>query len=246
VGLNLAKGSYVCFLDSDDYWHPEFLERCVQEIEHSKKDLAFVYVNTVHVENGNIIGLAKKSKRNESHILPSLLVRGRPWDTSACLWNKEVLDKCDGWISTRNWEDYAFDVSAALVNNGIYAINEPFLYYETAGKYKLSEQDEAVMQSEKSKAIAYISGKLKNSIFYKDEFLKNRVALMIINNTISLLKLKPLQKKHINSNYENLKDWKSYYFVSLFKLLTRVHVKTGLRLLRRLRRKMQKNQYGVI
>lgn len=32
-GLKLAEGEFVAFLDADDYWHPEFLQRCLDFLE---------------------------------------------------------------------------------------------------------------------------------------------------------------------------------------------------------------------
>jgi len=236
-----AKGCYVCFLDSDDYWHPEFLERCTKTIERSKEEVAFVYVSTVYVKNGTDLGLAHKSKRSECAILPNILIRGRPWDTAACLWDKKVLDKHEGWIFTRNWEDYAFDISAALINNRILAINEPLLYVETGGDNRLSEQDRSIIETEKSKSLANISLNLRNSEYHSNSVIKNRVVLHLVNNTIALLDLKGIEQKYIDANIKSLKLWKPFVFVIFIKLLTWIPIKFGLPLLRRTKMNVQKN-----
>ncbi|WP_262496528.1 glycosyltransferase family 2 protein [Confluentibacter flavum] len=243
VGLKLAKGDYVCFLDSDDYWHPKFLERCVEVIEQSGTEVAFVYVKTIHVKNGVELGKANKSKISESTILPNLLIRGRPWDTPACLWDKHVLNKHEGWINTRNWEDYAFDICAALNNNTIIAINEHLLYVDTEGDHKLSEQNKNIIETEKSKSLAFISQTLKNSMYFDDDLIRNQVTLHLINNTIALLILNGNKKKYINANIKSLKAWNSPIFVILISVLTKLPVKIGLVLLRRIRIKFQNHNH---
>lgn len=43
LGLSHAKGSIIASLDSDDIWHPDFLERCVSKLE--EENLDFVFAN---------------------------------------------------------------------------------------------------------------------------------------------------------------------------------------------------------
>jgi glycosyltransferase involved in cell wall biosynthesis len=52
AGLALAKGSYIATLDSDDYWHSDFIEECITQLLEFELDL--VFANTIIVnENGS-------------------------------------------------------------------------------------------------------------------------------------------------------------------------------------------------
>jgi glycosyltransferase involved in cell wall biosynthesis len=63
AGLNAATGEFVAFLDADDCWQPEFLERCISFLRQHPQAVA---VNT---------GLIIRLHDNTELIQPALLIR---------------------------------------------------------------------------------------------------------------------------------------------------------------------------
>lgn len=47
TGLRHANGHYIASLDSDDTWHPDFLQRCIEKFDN--KNIGFVFANWTQV-----------------------------------------------------------------------------------------------------------------------------------------------------------------------------------------------------
>lgn len=55
MGLKVAKGEYVCFVDSDDYWEPNVLGGLMEQVEKEKLDvLRFDYQNVRVADAGHL------------------------------------------------------------------------------------------------------------------------------------------------------------------------------------------------
>ncbi len=76
TGINYAKGKYIAFLDSDDLWFPQKLEKQV-EILDKNQDISVVYSNIIKIdENNKIIGRGSKGNRFLSgYIFHEVLLR---------------------------------------------------------------------------------------------------------------------------------------------------------------------------
>ena len=158
VGLDYAKGRYIAFLDSDDYWHQDFLQSSIEAIS-SNPELAFVYCNTLAFDNDGT--KVKRSPENfPRQIFPHLLHHKRSWATSACLWSKEAIGSVR-YIDARNWEDYVFDTEVSLKNNQIKFIPKYLCYYDKDGNDKLSNTDFYLRLKEKSYSIIKLFDLLK-------------------------------------------------------------------------------------
>lgn len=73
-GLEEAKGRYIAFVDSDDKWYPEKLERQLDFMENNHK--AFTYTNYEHItEEGEVLSSPKlPDKLNYSGLLKNTAI----------------------------------------------------------------------------------------------------------------------------------------------------------------------------
>lgn len=94
IGLSHAKGKYVIFLDADDYFHKELLERAYYEIEKDSLDL--VLFDAVRVdEHGEEIAkftcVAREEERIKKEFCYSDVKKQLPLRDVTCVtWNKMI------------------------------------------------------------------------------------------------------------------------------------------------------------
>ena len=56
-GIDAATGKYICFLDSDDYWYPEKIEKQIKFIKDN--DYTFIYGSYLYLRDEQIVHTAK-------------------------------------------------------------------------------------------------------------------------------------------------------------------------------------------
>lgn len=137
IGLSNCMGEFVVFLDSDDLLAETYLERQIETMRRLGKP-TFVYCYTKLFNSEGIISDRPVPQILVDRILPDVFLNGRVWCTSACLWNRSVLEQItpfEGFV----WEDYRMDVSAALLDNRIGTTPEYLCLYRVDSEEKLSD-----------------------------------------------------------------------------------------------------------
>jgi glycosyltransferase involved in cell wall biosynthesis len=72
IGINLAKGDFIAFLDSDDYWFPDKVSQQIDFIEHNSLDGAYSIVEVLDID-GHTKNLTKNPDINFSRFIESPL-----------------------------------------------------------------------------------------------------------------------------------------------------------------------------
>ena len=94
-GIKKAQGEYVAFLDSDDLWLPEKLERQIEFMERNS-EIGLLGTGCYEVDSGGKM-IGKKNFPTENNILQKILIKYNPFIQSSVTIKKEILDKVEGY-----------------------------------------------------------------------------------------------------------------------------------------------------
>ena len=123
-GIELAKGKYIAFLDSDDYWTSDKLERQVAFMEDGEKILSSTARELID-ENGDstgrIIGIPEEIEYKD-------LLKGNVLNTSGVMMKASVAKQYK-MVQDHLHEDYIMWLSVLKEHGKAYGINEPMLKY---------------------------------------------------------------------------------------------------------------------
>jgi len=111
-GVDLARGTYLCFLDSDDFYHPDFLALSVQA-HSAHPEIAATYTTAKYVQTDTI---REGSEKAYSCIMPTLFNESRPWPTCGWVWKRVAIAR---WKPLRTNQDSLFELDNSFINNTI-------------------------------------------------------------------------------------------------------------------------------
>lgn len=128
IGMSKANGEYICFLDSDDYVKPEFVEKLVERAQIDQSDIV-VCNNIDYYENQNREEISKQTYR---HNPISLLEDKKILFNRVCAWGKlyrkELFDGLS-YVSREWYEDMRLTPKLYARASKISYVDEPLLYY---------------------------------------------------------------------------------------------------------------------
>ncbi|HEX4439961.1 MAG TPA: glycosyltransferase family A protein [Thermoanaerobaculia bacterium] len=113
AGRRLVSGELIAYLDSDDAWHPDHLSGLVEALERNP-DAGMAWAPAIEMREGDERSLRRFNDEAHDRILP-ILLWGRPWHTSACLWRRSLSDAIGPWMPLWTWEDYEHDCRAGTL-----------------------------------------------------------------------------------------------------------------------------------
>jgi hypothetical protein len=125
LGVSVSKGEFFCCLDSDDILHPEYIQRCTDEMQNSDKN-AFVWTGTTFF--GDINKIASPIPlvwRYSTYRLLGSQIGG-------ALTRRKAYDEIGGFdASYKIKEDRDLMIRIALNGWNCRCINEPLYYCRT-------------------------------------------------------------------------------------------------------------------
>lgn len=135
-GISQASGSWIAFLDSDDWWAPTKLERSIFEGLKSDSDIIYHDLFLVKSNSQKLFISKAKGRKMKGKIYENLLNYGNALLNSSVVVKKEVIIKA-GCISEEkdkvSWEDFDCWLRISKITNKFLYINEPLGYYWIGG-----------------------------------------------------------------------------------------------------------------
>ena len=121
-GINLAKGNFLAFLDSDDWWEPTKLDKCLSAFNSGEVD--FVYHNCFI--KGGKTDKKTNCRQLDRPFSEDLLFNGNTIVTSSAIIKRSAFE-ISTFSESRNkagWEDYDLWIKLAKQNLNFYLIEE--------------------------------------------------------------------------------------------------------------------------
>lgn len=141
TGLAMAKGRYIAFLDSDDIWKPDKIERQLKLMKQKKTPFSYTAIEMID-ENSNLI---KGKRRVKETCEYKYLLHNTIIATSSVIIDRNVLGDFRMPLR-RGGQDYATWLS--LLRNGTVAcgIDEALVKYRVASGSLSSNKFKSIIQ----------------------------------------------------------------------------------------------------
>jgi glycosyltransferase involved in cell wall biosynthesis len=133
-GLEAAKGEWICFLDSDDWWSPNRLLTMLSKAESS--DIMYHALKRVD-DGGRVLGTLK-TKALRLPIFENLMIYGNCIPLSSLCVRKTILNKVGHFSEEKNLigvEDFELLLRISKITNNFYYFPQPL------GSYRLSSDN---------------------------------------------------------------------------------------------------------
>ncbi len=136
AGFQVSRGEIVCFLDADDYFYPQKLEKVVQAFQAHPEWVQIAHCWTSVNKHGEPTGRGTSDQLSQGDVTPLLLQWGRYASgiTSALAYRRHILTEL--MPSASQWRigiDSYLNVCVPFYGL-IGHINEPLMYYRIHGK----------------------------------------------------------------------------------------------------------------
>ena len=131
-GIEAARGDWVAFLDSDDLWRPEKLDRCLAAISDESEILSH---REETFQNGEVISVSPHYKKSAAEYR-SLLFKGNCFSPSATVVRKSLLAKVGGFSvdpAITTCEDYDLWLRLAQTGAKVQFIDDVLSDYRLHG-----------------------------------------------------------------------------------------------------------------
>ena len=168
-----SKGEYIAFLDDDDEWLPDKLQRQVEVLDKSQTKICGVHSNLLIINKmtGKSIPYNPNTKKFKGNLLNQLLI-GDPLRTSTVLVRKRCLDEIGLFDETISYMEDR-DLWIRLSKNWDFEyISEPLIKYYVHGNAQLTRNLEAQTEGKEKLLERYQHLFKKNKWYYGQSYIQ--------------------------------------------------------------------------
>ena len=199
VGFTKATGKYIAYLDHDDIWLPEKLEKQISILEKNPTIGIISCEGLTIDENENVIDRVTINKVPKEGVFPTILSADFIASNSSIIVPKIVIDKIGGRDEEKKIgiaEDREFEMRIASSGYNFHVIHEPLF------KYRIHNRNTSKIGS--TQGLNYAEANIKYISFYKkydseymifNRFAREYLKIGDINKSKEYIKLTLSQKK---------------------------------------------------
>lgn len=207
LGIKLAKGKYVAFLDDDDEWMPTKIEKQVNIIKNNDKIKVVACKRIFQYDFKKEV--IQKEKSMLSGDLSKKIFTCMPYTTSSLLVEKNKLYDVGLFdVNLMAWQEYDIMIRLCQVTE-IGVVNEPLLLY----RVRTNDKARITNNLDKwQKSVDIIEKKYKEILdSLPNDIYKKHMALIASDGArrAGRINNRKLQKKYLKQNYENEKNIKN-------------------------------------
>lgn len=233
VGIRLAKGNYISFIDSDDWIENDMYENAMKIIKEKKVDIIdySTFLNhsdvSYHLRDLSKISLKSKIKGNE---YLKILIENNLLSVSACnkIFNLDLIKKNKIFFPEKRLsEDFLFTLKCFFKSENIERVTKPTYHYLIKREGSITNTINQNDISDVMLTIEEFNKFLKKEKIVVDIRLKEYIFLWINRAIVfKLVKFYPKDKEEVFKLIKNLKKKKLYSTYSkelFFSLNTRIN-----------------------
>lgn len=211
LGVDVSKGDYIAFLDDDDTWENQKIEKQVEILNNTSFPMVSVGYRTIYVDENGFYKKPYRYGRNKIINLVQILNKNVIGGTSAPLIRREAFIKAGGFDNNMPAaQDYDLWIRLAQLGD-VYFINEPLQNYYV---YK----GERISNDPSKKIIGY-----NNLIKKYKHLIPNNKAFLVNKHVVIAFHEYRLNDNNANSSYKialkNLIPTKTFVYYSIRILL---------------------------